>query len=84
MQLSNKVKVFSHVFTNNDGHRIAQQILLVVVQRLCFKLPVCLKLSAVFTQEIKKTFVDRQVSTQQHNWCLRTKTVSLPLREKKP
>jgi hypothetical protein len=80
MHLSNKV-IF---FTKNNGDRIVQQILLVVVQYLRFKSLVGLELLVVFIQKVKKIFAERQANIQQHSWYLRTEAVSLPLREKKP
>jgi hypothetical protein len=78
MHLSNKV-IF---FTKNNGHRIVQQILLVVVQYLRFKLLV--ELLVVFIQKVKKISAERQANIQQHSWYQRSEAVSLPLREKKP
>ena len=84
MQLSDRVKVFNNVFTNNDGYTIPQQILLAVVQYLGFKSPVNFELLVVFIQKLKKTSAERQANSQRHKRCLRTETISFPLREKKP
>jgi cell division protein FtsB len=85
MHISNEVRFF----TKNNGHRvvqqrIVQQVLLVVVQYLRFKLLAGLELLVVFVQKVKKISAERQANIQRHNWYLRTEAVSLPLREKKP
>jgi hypothetical protein len=80
IHLLNKVRFF----TANNGHRIVQQILLVVIQYLRFKLLVGLELLVVFIQKVKKISAERQANIQQHSWYQRSEAVSLPLREKKP